>query len=134
MTNKLPVVGKRYRNNSSKAEYECVFVYYRSNQCVLNCQTSGLWIQYMATFFEHFEELLDSNSQETEEVQIRHCLACGVDYSGCHYCIKSNKTSNSVDFEKKLILKRNDSYVILLPRPPQPNTSNCKRNSSNPIA
>lgn len=57
MTNKLPEIGKRYKEICSKHIIEVVFICEEEKQCVAKSGRGGLWVQHIPTFFEHFEEL-----------------------------------------------------------------------------
>lgn len=59
MTNKLPVVGKRYRNIISKSECLLVFISKEQKQCVIDLgrEQGGLMIRWFDTFADDFEEL-----------------------------------------------------------------------------
>jgi len=81
MTNKMPVVGQRYRG-CNKKEFEVVFIFEANKQCVVYSESTGLWVQYIPTFFDYFEELPASNSQKPEEepkLSI-YCSQCGKDF------------------------------------------------------
>lgn len=66
MTNKLPVVGKRYRNRFSKTECLLVFISEEQKQCVIDLgrTSGGLMIRWLETFSDDFEELQEDNSNQ----------------------------------------------------------------------
>ena len=73
MTNKLPVVGKRYRATEANEfipnkNYIMRCDEILSDRVILNKDTHGAHIGYpIEVFFKYFEELPQDNSQETEE-------------------------------------------------------------------
>jgi hypothetical protein len=84
MTNKMPVVGQRYRHKKTNSLYRLAFGLGYSDYVAVNEQDSKNTFFYsdapssIKLFWENFEELPTSNLQENEEVQdISICFRCG---------------------------------------------------------
>lgn len=88
MTNKLPVVGKRYKSK----EYDGIFVVSR----IANSYTYIKQIKEVeyashspSEFLNYYEEILENGTQSHSETKTRICPVCKIDYSGLdpsHYC------------------------------------------------
>jgi len=103
MTNKMPVVGQRYKG-CNKKEFEVVFIFEANKQCVVYSESIGLWVQYIPTFFDYFEELPTSNSQETEE-------CCPIETAEAAWNMSEASEVEKALEEVKDQLKWNDYYL-----------------------
>ena len=103
MTNKMPVVGQRYRNKEHRT---IITVMSRKEGWIT---TKGFCKIQLSDFWKWFEELPEDNLQETEEVQEDE-IACHTTYVGYNNkaifsdsevlnAIKIKKNPNPVDLE-----------------------------------
>jgi len=97
MTNKLPVEGKRYRHKENSLHYKVSSVELHRNEWFIYLDNKAGYSE--DEFWQKYEELPDSNSQEPEECCPIETAEAAWNMSEAE--IEVSETPNPVDLEKK---------------------------------